>query len=71
MQPYQQYAGQYMQYQQLGVAPAPSQNMSNPQVVPKKRKKKKNAAPAQGPAMVANAAVVPQPMVWVAAPHVP
>jgi hypothetical protein len=48
-----------VQYQQPGVAQVPSQNTSNPQAAPKKRKKKKNAAPAQGPAMVANAAVIP------------
>jgi hypothetical protein len=70
MQPYQPYAGQYVQYQQPVVAQPPPQSTSNPQVAPKKRKKKKNAAPAQGMAMVANAAMVQQPM-QVAAPHVP
>jgi hypothetical protein len=67
MQPYQPFAGQYVQYQQPLVAQSPSQNTSNPQAAPKKRKKKKGAAPAQGQTLVANAAVVQQPF-QVAAP---
>jgi hypothetical protein len=44
-QGYQQFPGQYFQYQQPVMAPAPAQNSVPAQVAPKKRKKKKNQAP--------------------------